>query len=146
MKLHLTLLSISFFGYSSYAQEQWAAAKGAILFDGYDPVAFFDSQVVKGLDAYSTYHEGRRILFSSQENEKKFEEDKEKYFPAYGGWCAIAMVDGTFVVPDYTLYKIQDDQLLFFSVRAFFNGLTAWNKDAMSNKVKADRNYLGIFK
>ncbi len=128
-----------------HGQEAYAVEQGELLIGGYDPVAYFDQEVKKGLEQYATELDGRRLLFSSEENRNRFLEAPEKYTPAYGGWCAIAMVDKTFVVPDYTLYKIQDGDLLFFSVRAFFNGLTQWNKDADKNKVLADSNYTDTF-
>lgn len=43
------------------------------------------------------------------------------------------------------MYKIQDGKLHFFAVRAFFNGLTAWEKDPEGNKIKADSNYYKHF-
>jgi len=98
--------------------------------------------VKKGNEKLAAEVDGRKLLFSSAENLEIFKENPQKYTPAYGGWCAIAMVDNTFVRPDYTVYKVQDDQLLFFSVRAFFNGLTEWDKDEDKNKILADGNYM----
>jgi len=145
MKIFISFLAVVSIVHFSKGQEAYAIEQGQVLLDGYDPVAFFDSQVVKGEASYSVDLEGRKLYFSSQENLERFNDNPEKYSPAYGGWCAIAMVDGTFVIPDYTLYKIQDDELLFFSVRAFFNGLTQWNKDSEKNKVLADGNYTKLF-
>ncbi len=127
------------------AQEAFVVEKGKVLLDGYDPVAYFDNEVKKGSEEFVHEVDGRKLLFSSANNLARFKEQPAMFTPAYGGWCAIAMVDKTFVVPDYTLYKIQDGQLLFFSVRAFFNGLTQWNKDAEKHKVLADGNYMELF-
>ena len=140
----LILLSLIFIPQLK-AQDAYAVGSGEILIDGYDPVAYFDSEVKKGSESFSLEISGRKLLFSSAENKERYQDNPDKYTPSYGGWCAIAMVDGTFVVPDYTLYKIQDGELLFFSVRAFFNGLTQWNKDADKNKVLADGQYTDYF-
>ena len=128
-----------------FAQEKYAVETGKVLLDGYDPVSYFDGKARMGSADYSYDLNGRQLLFSSAENLIRFQDNTEKYTPAYGGWCAIAMVDETFIVPDYTLYKIQDGDLLFFSVRAFFNGLTQWDKDADKNKILADTNYVKLF-
>ena len=123
------------------AQDAFAVEQGALLLDGYDPVAYFDNQVTKGKPQFTYTLNGRQLQFASAENLNKFEENPQKFTPAYGGWCAIAMVDNTFVVPDYTLYKIQDGKLMFFSIRAFFNGLTEWDKDPDKHKILADSHY-----
>jgi len=146
VKTYIFSIIILFVSVSSIkAQDAYAVDEGKVLLEGYDPVAYFDSEVTKGSEEHSIDISGRKILFSSAENKERYEDNPERYTPAYGGWCAIAMVDGTFVVPDYTLYKIQDGELLFFSVRAFFNGLTQWNKDADKNKVLADGKYTDYF-
>ena len=115
------------------------------MFDGYDPVSYFDGNPERGKNYISTMVEGRKILFVSNENKERFLNKQERFFPEYGGWCAIAMVDGSFVIPDYSLYKIQEDRLLFFSVRAFFNGLTEWEKQPDKNLIKADSNFMQYF-
>ncbi|MEM9327542.1 MAG: YHS domain-containing (seleno)protein [Bacteroidota bacterium] len=127
------------------AQESYPVHRGQILFEGHDPVAYFDQMQIQGKEAYAFEMEGRRILFASEEHLKMFKEAPEKFMPAYGGWCAIAMADKTFVVPDYSLYKIQDGQLMFFAIRAFFNGLTQWEKNPAANKIRADTNYVMFF-
>lgn len=123
------------------AQSKHAAEPGAVAFDGYDLVGFFDGKTLKGTSDYEYEYNGVKLRFSSKENLDTFKSDPEQYFPAYGGWCAIAMVDDSFVIPDYTLYKIQDNRLFFFQVKAFFNGLTYWNKDPDKNLFLADGNY-----
>lgn len=141
----LMTLTLLFLALISKGQEAFAVSSGEVLLDGYDVVAYYDDEVLKGKEEWSYSLDGRKLLFSSQENLNKFKESPHKYQPAYGGWCAIAMVDGTFVYPDYTLYKIQDGALMFFSIRAFFNGLTEWEKDPDKHKILADSKYRGLF-
>ncbi len=125
----------------TYSQDKLSSDFGDVLFDGYDPLSYRSGEPKKGVPKYSIEVDGRIIQFISKENMDRFQGNFERYMPEYGGWCAIAMADGAFVVPDYSLFKIQDDRLLFFSVRAFFNGLTAWEKDSEGNLIKADNNY-----
>ena len=42
----------------------------------------------------------RGIPFASKENLETFLSNAEKYAPAYGGWCAYAMLDGDKVEVD----------------------------------------------
>lgn len=137
-----TLLLISIF---SIAQDAYPVDKGQVLLDSYDPVSYFDGRAEKGNPEIFIEINGRKLLFTSEDHKGAYQEDPSQYEPAYGGWCAIAMVDKTFVVPDYTLFKVQDGELLFFSVRAFFNGLTEWDKDPDKNKLLADTNYTVLF-
>lgn len=144
MKIVLTF-TLLLFSIIVTAQDAYPVNNGGVLLDGYDPVSYFDEKVEKGDENISVEVDGRKLLFSSERNKEAYQKDPSRYEPAYGGWCAIAMVDKTFVVPDYTLYKIQDGALLFFSIRAFFNGLTEWEKDADKNKLLADTNYTVLF-
>lgn len=137
-----TLLLISIF---SIAQDAYPVDKGQVLLDSYDPVSYFDGKAEKGNPEIFIEIAGRKLLFTSEDHKSAYQEEPSQYEPAYGGWCAIAMVDKTFVVPDYTLFKVQDGELLFFSVRAFFNGLTEWDKDPDKNKLLADTNYTVLF-
>jgi len=122
-------------------QGRYASEQNTVLFEGYDPVAFFNGETVKGKVSIPSLYQGRLIYFTSEDNRERFNKNKERFFPKYGGWCAIAMVDGIFVKPDYTLYKIQDGQLMFFRRKAYFNGLTQWNKDPVNNQMKANLVY-----
>jgi hypothetical protein len=137
----ISIVTFLLFSLISFSQDKLSSDEGNVLFDGYDPVSYRLGEPQKGVSKYSIKVDGRIIQFVSKENMDRFEGNFERYMPEYGGWCAIAMADGSFVVPDYSLYKIQDDRLLFFSVRAFFNGLTAWEKDSEGNLIKADNNY-----
>ena len=128
-----------------HAQSSYPVEKGQVLFDGYDPITYFDQAPMEGKERYAFEIDGRLILFATKEHLDDFQEDPDKYLPAYGGWCAIAMADKTFIVPDYSLYKIQDGRLMFFAIRAFFNGLTEWNKNPQKNQIKADTNYVMFF-
>lgn len=146
MKLSFTFTILILYGFTALAQEKFTVEKGQIMIDGYDPVSYFQGKPIKGTAEFKSEKEGRVYLFSSHSNKAIFDKAPEKYLPEYGGWCAIAMADGSFVIPDYSLYKIQNDKLLFFTVRAFFNGLTQWEKDANGNLIKADSNWRKYFK
>ncbi|MEQ8241131.1 MAG: YHS domain-containing (seleno)protein [Cyclobacteriaceae bacterium] len=129
----------------AHGQGRYASEQNTVLFDGYDPVAFFNNETVKGKPSIPTLYQGRLIYFANEENRGRFNENKERFFPKYGGWCAIAMTDGIFIKPDYTMYKIQNGQLMFFRRKAYFNGLTLWDKDPENNEMKANLAYEKYF-
>lgn len=138
----IVLLLTGFFGVIAQHGGHYASGDEELAFDGNDLVSYFDSETpVKGSETYSYDYDGIHLLFSSQENLNKFKNDPDKYIPAYNGWCAIALTGGSFVKPDFNEYKIQDDKLLFFEVRAFFNGKTAWERDPDKHRILADKKY-----
>ncbi|WP_416864216.1 MAG: YHS domain-containing (seleno)protein [Imperialibacter sp.] len=141
----ILILCLALISFSSYSQQKFATKSGKPLFEGYDPVSYFSGTPTPGNIQHFYLLDEQMIYFSSESNREKFANNPSKYLPAYGGWCSISMAEDHFVIPDYTMYKIQDNQLHFFSVRAFFNGLTAWEKDPIGNKIKATANYTKHF-
>jgi len=143
MKTFITIFAIviSFSG-----SAQYLFGPDEIALDGNDLVSYFDEDLKKGNQNYAYKYDGLNLWFSSKENLEKFKTNPEKYMPAYNGHCAVAVARGALIKPDYNLYKIQDGELLFFEVRAFFNGMTAWDKDPDINKVVADKKYRDLRK
>jgi len=126
---------------SSVAQQQYSHSGEGPAFDGNDLTEYYNDQAVKGSSEYAYEYDGLTLYFKNQENLNKFKNDPEKYFPAYGGWCATAIANGSFARPDFNNFKVQNGELLFFEVKAFFNGKTQWEKDPEFNKTMADVNY-----
>ena len=62
---------------------------GRITLQGHDPVAFHvEGKPIKGEPTLAVKYQGYTYLFSSDVNKAMFEEQPEKYLPAYGGYCA----------------------------------------------------------
>lgn len=143
MKRILTILLLLTVFFGAVAQHgHYAGQNEEKAFDGNDLVSYFESDSpVKGSETFSYDYDGIHLLFSSQDNLDKFKSNPDKYIPAYNGWCAIALTGGSFIRPDFNEYKIQDDKLLFFEVRAFFNGKTAWERDPDKHRILADKKY-----
>lgn len=127
----------------SYGQQaKFPGTNEEVSFDGNDLVSYYESDSpLKGSSKYTYQYEGLNLQFANQANLNKFKNDPDKYIPAYNGWCAIALTHGNWIRPDFNQYKVQDGQLLFFEVRAFFNGKTAWEKDPDINKLVADKKW-----
>ncbi|MEL7145622.1 MAG: YHS domain-containing (seleno)protein [Bacteroidota bacterium] len=153
MKRNLFLAIISMIAFSAFFSPEVAAQQHTYgfhgdekPFDGNDLISYFDGKVLPGKDNITYTYKEVTLYFANDENRERFKKDPEKYFPAYNGWCAIALASGTLARPNYSSYKVQDGKLLFFEVRAFFNGKTAWEKDPDINRIAADAKYSEIFK
>jgi len=141
-----TVLSIAILmNLIALSQERYTVSENEVLLDGYDPVSYYTGQPEKGRELFQTKYDGRIIYFSSEANRKEFLAAPDHFMPEYGGWCSYSMARNQFVFPDYTMYKIQDGELLFFAVKAFFNGKTAWEKNPEIHKISADKYYFSYF-
>lgn len=88
---------------------------GQLALNGYDPVAYFTQKAaVRGSRELVHIDRGVEYRFVSAENRELFRESPERYRPAYGGWCAWAMVDGGKTSPDPENFIIEDDRLFLF--------------------------------
>jgi YHS domain-containing protein len=128
------------------AQQKYACSSDEIAFYGNDLITYYDGKPVKGNPEYLIDYEGLKLQFVNKVNLEKFKKDPQKYLPAYGGWCAIALTSGALVQPDFNHFKVENGELMFFEVKAFFNGKTAWEKDPEINKIVADKKFNDIFK
>ena len=124
-----------------FAQEDFVTSDEVVAFDGYDLITYFDNNPLQGHRKITYGYQGLNLRFVSEDNKQKFIENPEKYLPAYGGWCAAALVHGKKVVPNFRLFKIQNERLLFFEIKAFFNGATHWEKNPEHNEILADAVY-----
>lgn len=137
-----TLLFILHFSVSG--QHKYSCSSDEDAFGGYDLVSYFGESPIKGTIDYT--YDGLNLKFSSKENLALFKKDPEAYLPQYGGWCATAITTDIYVNPNYSMYTIQNDKLLFFEVKAFFNGKTQWEKNPEANQLVAERKYNEKFK
>lgn len=141
-RILLSLAIVVFVSQSGMSQNhKYSCSNEEIAFGGFDLVSYFDGNPVKGLEKYQFEYDGLTLYFSTYRNYLIFKKEPEKYMPAYGGWCATAVAGNILTKPDYSMFKIQDDKLLFFEVKAFFNGKTHWEKNPEANLLVADKKY-----
>ncbi|MDX1942633.1 MAG: YHS domain-containing (seleno)protein [Saprospiraceae bacterium] len=126
---------------SAYRQKHYNTDKETLALEGYDPVSYFTSEKpLKGNKKWSYTYEGITYWFSNEANKSEFVKNPSKYEPAYGGWCALAMVaNGEKVSIDPLTYKISDGRLLLFYKTAFYNALNGWNKDKTLESERLNR-------
>ena len=121
--------------------------QNGLALDGYDPVAYFEqSEAKKGHENEVVTYQGATYAFSSTKNRQLFEQDPDKYLPAYGGWCAYAVAEtSTRMSPDPTQWQIQDGQLQLFyddwQTSLFGSLKSSWNEDPTDYKSRADQNW-----
>ncbi|MEM1324934.1 MAG: YHS domain-containing (seleno)protein [Bacteroidota bacterium] len=146
----LSLLFIAVFASVSISQSLDQRAKhynikSELAIQGYDPVAYFSDEAVKGSQQYVLTYRGLTYHFSSSANREIFQENPTQFEPQYGGWCAFAMGDrGEKVKINPKTFKIIEDRLYLFYNAYFNNTLERWNEDEVVLKAKADQNWKTI--
>lgn len=144
MKKLLILLifasSVSFGQKSHYNIQKGAVAKG------YDVVAYFNNNALKGSKEFSANHDGVTFLFATKKNLETFKESPEKYTPQYGGYCAYAIgVKGSKVSINPETFEIRDGKLYLFYNRGRTNTLELWTKEGAEKlRNQADKNWKKI--
>lgn len=121
--------------------KKYSSHDDQIAFDGNDLTEYQNNKVVKGKKEHVLEYDGLKLYFASNENRTKFQSNPDKYLPAYNGWCATAVANGSLYKPNFSHYKVQDGKLLFFEVRAFFNGKTAWEKNPEIHMIQANEKF-----
>lgn len=100
---------------------------------GYDPVSYFDMDPVKGNMELSHSYKGINYRFVSSDNRDRFMAAPEKFIPAYGGWCAWAMLEGEKVKVNPLRYKVVDGVNYLFYDGFWGNTLEKWNEKAAND-------------
>lgn len=96
---------------------------------GFDPVSYFPEgggRPRRGQPDLEAVHEGVTYRFASEANRKLFLADPAAHAPAYGGWCAWAMVEGQRVEVDPRSYLLQEGRLLLFYDGVFGDTRALW--------------------
>ena len=110
--------------------KQFNIGKSGLAVKGYDPVSYHTGEALKGSETITADHDGMQFRFVSEANRAAFEANPAKYMPAYGGWCAWAMLEGDKVDINPDRYKIINGQTYLFYDGFFGNTLKKWNKKA----------------
>ena len=99
-----------------------------VAISGYDPVSYHQKTgAQKGRKNLLLTHNGSIYYFVSSDNRALFMKDPERYTPAFGGWCAWAMLDGEMVEIDPHTYKLVNNKIYLFYNSFFGNTLNKWN-------------------
>lgn len=108
--------------------------KDRLALQGYDPVSYFrDGGPLAGSDSLTVERDGAIYRFATEANQRDFRESPENYEPAFGGWCAWAMLEGDKVEIDPLSFRIFEGKLL-----VFYNGFWGDTKEKWQKKAKRD--------
>ncbi|MDQ8204893.1 YHS domain-containing (seleno)protein [Pelagicoccus sp. SDUM812003] len=119
-------------------EDRNVAKDDGLALQGYDPVSYHtEAAPVKGRDDIVVERDGALYRFSSEEHRQAFLEDPERYEPAFGGWCAWAMLDGEKVDVDPESYRIFDGRLLVFYDGFWGATREKWTKKSQKSGEKA---------
>ena len=112
--------------------------KSNLALQGYDPVSYFQDGPIKGKPSINAAYHGVTYYFANEANKKSFESEPGKYEPAYGGWCATALLEGTKYKIDPKNYKIVDGHNLLFYKGFLGDALKDWNKKIEQGQQEPD--------
>lgn len=136
------LLVVSIIAMSMTSQVIAADSNSVVGAGGYDLVSYHkNNKPVQGSGRYVVVHDNVNYLFSSAENAKTFENNKSKYLPAYGGYCAYGAAMGKKFIADPTVWEVVDGKL-YLNLDSDVQAL--WSKDIPSHIEQADEHWKKI--
>lgn len=117
---------------------------GGAAIKGYDPVAYFVSgKPMRGNPQVSVTRNGVTWLFANATNKALFDQEPEKFIPAYGGYCAFGVAQGYLV-------KIEPEAWSIRSGRLYLNYdadvQKQWERSTTAFIEAADRNWPRLVK
>lgn len=109
-------------------------ANSAPAVQGYDVVSYqTGKRPIRGNGHFTADYQGATYLFSNQANLDTFNDDPEKYAPAYGGFCAYGVSVGKKFIGDPEVWRVVDGRL-YLNLDA--NIQDQWFKD-VPGRIKA---------
>lgn len=102
--------------------------ENAVALSGYDAVSYHQGAPKVGQDEWSYQYGGAAYRFASKENLETLIADPDRYAPAYGGWCAYAMLDGEKVEVDPLSFKLINGKTYLFYDGFGGDTLKRWNR------------------
>lgn len=136
MKYYLSFITVVFIANLAFAQDAGIRLKhhnlkdDAVGLHGYDPVSYHQGTPREGASSIRHTHGGVTYYFASTANRDAFVANPVAYEPAYGGWCAWAMLEGDKTDVDPESYKIIDGKLYVYYKGFFGDTRKSWNKKA----------------
>lgn len=100
-----------------------------VALEGYCPVAYFAvNKPVLGKKEFASDYNGVTYYLVNADAKQAFDENPEKYLPAYGGWCATGMREHDKFPVDPRNFKIVDGRLLLFLKNKHVDARQLWNQ------------------
>ncbi len=124
--------------------EKAEKGKAGLAIHGYDPVAYFPEgggKAKKGDGQITASYKGAEYRFASEEHRALFLANPARYEPAFGGWCAWAMLDGDKVDVDPESFLVTGNRLFLFYKGFWGDTRAKWSekgKDQAAEAKQAD--------
>jgi len=110
-----------------YSQKPIYNTQNDYVADGYDVVAYFSNEALKGKEEYIFIYEDVRFKFINKENLTTFKMNPGKFIPQYGGWCAYAIaLKNKKVGIDPKTFEVRGGKLYLFYNSKLINTHKKW--------------------
>ena len=108
---------------------------------GHDPIDVYNGLATVGNEDISSVFEDAIYHFTSLENKILFDGSPEKYAPKYGGYCSIAISEGSLVEANPHSALIQDGSLHVFYKDNTQDTQDEWNDNPEEHKKRAEKEW-----
>jgi hypothetical protein len=108
---------------------------------GHDPIKVYNGTATIGNEGITSVFEDAQYQFESVENKKIFDKNPGKYAPKYGGYCSIAISEGSLVEANPHSALIQDGDLHVFYKEDKVDTQDEWKENPVGNKGKAENEW-----
>lgn len=137
MKKLILMLFIGMASTQANAQNQYL--KNGVAIQGYDPVAYFESnKAIEGNKEFTTKYKDAIYYFSSENNKALFLKNPDKYVPQFGGFCAYGVSENHNSPTQPEAFTIVDDKLyLNYNLKV----KELWSKNREARIIKANENW-----
>jgi hypothetical protein len=130
---------------AGHAQRALAAGRAPVFTEngiairGADPVAYFHNRgALAGLVTERVRWRGAVWLFATADNREAFEGDPRRFAPRFGGYCALALVEGRLAPSDPRVFAIREGRLYLLSSHA---AKKAWLSNVEGNIRQAEERW-----
>ena len=113
MKKLILILFVALLSLATFAQKvKHNNLKDKVAIQGYDPVAYFESnKAIEGYKEITSEYNGAIYYFSSESNKSLFLTNPSYYEPQFGGYCAYGMSEGYEAPIQPEAFTIVDNKL-----------------------------------
>jgi YHS domain-containing protein len=116
--------------------------ENGVALEGMDPVSYHETTGPgAGNPTVTCEYKGITYRFATPESRRRFAGDPEKFLPAAGGWCVLAMARGEQVEPDETTFLIREGRLFLFYKGIYGDSREEFQADAAAIITAADANW-----
>ncbi len=115
---------------STHSATKSAVMQENIVLDGYSVVSYLDNhRAEKGSPNYSFEYDGQTYLFTSMDQRKAFQENPQKYLPAFGGYCAYGVAKNLKFPVNPKTFKVVGGRTFLFLNNEEVNTYDLWNQE-----------------